>query len=1067
MVNKKSTVQNSTTGSHATVIGGRDRLKSHFSRFNFTKSILFILIAFSVLLLLSGSAMAAGYVTGTPATSAGGAIPINTIEDLSNISNLSGNYILMADLDFTSLTAGSAYEQSLGWKVTVEAVTISGNDVTFKLTANDGSLATAAVQYSFGKKTGTATLSGGQFTVSGVDSGYSSGTPMTLLIGGTNPTAPAGERDFATSLEVTVQGDTRTSYHLGNFKPIGSSSTPFRGTFNGNHHKITGLETATFYGGTAIAQIHTGMFAYTSGATIKNVVTAGGSVTVVSINYVHSTFGVGTSDVEAYYDSNGVGMIVGKTDANSVIDNCNNSGTATASRGAGGIVGSNTNGSIVSNSENSGTMVTITNGAGGIVASNNASATVSNSKNTGTVTADLYAGGIAGGSNTTSTVSNSENSGTVTADTNPGGIIGYSRGHSTVSGSKNSGTVKSTGNNAGGIAGRSESSTVSNSENSGTVTAQNRAGGIVGSNDAGSTVSNSKNSGAVTTIISNAGGIVGHNDNSVISVSVNSGAVIVTAATGDNAGGITGQNSNSSTVSDSENSGPVTANLQVGGIVGNNKASTISGSKNSGIVTSTNNNAGGIAGSNDAGSTISGSKNSGTVRANNHRAGGIAGANIASSISNSTNSGPVTANADYAGGIAGLNRGSISVSFNEGTIQAKNYVGGIVGYFGTDTGALANIDITNCYNTGIVTAATNHAGGIAGHMIKGAFDIKINYTYNSAGVSITGAGTNFGGIVGSFGGTATALANIDKSYYIDTITGGTAAGTATPDADLKLQATYTGWDFINTWVIGPATVNGGYPYFESFVNMTIKTQPSPQTVFDGDRATFSVEMLKDAPYSYQWQISTDGGTTWTNAPGISTTSVYVTDPLAYGSTAQFRSVVTSLVDPSKTVTSSAGMVDVKHRPSGGGGSGGGGTGGAIIGGGNNTPPGGNGSGNNSGGNGSGSNFGDNGSDGNGSGNNSGGNGSGGNGSGNNSGGNGSDGNGSGNNSGGNNGSSWSKFMNWLGIGKGSNNGDTGSNGGIKTWFGNHKIMGYGGLLLVVVIIAGVAVYFVKFRGKDY
>ena len=40
-------------------------------------------------------------------------------------------------------------------------------------------------------------------------------------------------------------------------------------------------------------------------------------------------------------------------------------------------------------------------------------------------------------------------------------------------------------------------------------------------------------------------------------------------------------------------------------------------------------------------------------------------------------------------------------------------------------------------------------------------------------------------------------------------------------------------------------------------------------------------------------------------------------------------------------------------------------------------------------------------------------------------------------------------------------------GGIKTWFGNHKILGYGGLILLILIIAGVAVYFVKFRGKDY
>ena len=93
MVNQKSTVLFSTNGSPAAVNRGREKLKSHFSCFNFTKSILFILIAFSVLLLVSGSAMA---VT-----------EIHTVNDLKSIGNgsvgwtMSDDYILMQNITIT------------------------------------------------------------------------------------------------------------------------------------------------------------------------------------------------------------------------------------------------------------------------------------------------------------------------------------------------------------------------------------------------------------------------------------------------------------------------------------------------------------------------------------------------------------------------------------------------------------------------------------------------------------------------------------------------------------------------------------------------------------------------------------------------------------------------------------------------------------------------------------------------------------------------------------------------------------------------------------------------------
>ena len=922
MINKKTVVPIGTNNLPS--IGGRG-LNSRFSRFNFTKSILFILIAFSALLILSGSASAVGYVADTPVENAGGATPINTIEDLYNIrNNLNGNYILMADLDFTNLVAGSPYEQSLGWEVTVTAIAISDNDVTFELTASEGSLAAATVQYSFGKATGTATLAGGQFTVLETASGYDGVTPMVLLIEGTNTAAPAGEQDFATFLEVTALNDCKTSYHLGNFKPIGSSTTPFTGTFNGNHHTITGIETATFYGGTALAPIHTGMFAYISGATIKNVVTVGGSVTAASMSYLHTLYPQ-SPERDDFFLTQGTGMIVGMADANSIVDNCSNSGTSVSYVFAGGIVGHNY-ASVVSNSTNSGTMTVTYRGAGGIVGQNIMNSTISNSTNSGTVTAFSHnAGGITGYNIDASIVSNSTNSGTMTALNTVGGIVGYNA-NSTVSGSTNSGTATATVGHAGGIVGYNTNSTVSGSTNSGTVTATTEsAGGIVGTSETKSTVSDSTNSGTVSATERGAGGIVGYNHmDSTVSGSINNGTI----AADSRAGGIVGWNNVNSTVSNSVNSGTVTtAANNSGGIVGYNVAnSTVSNSMNSGTVEARNT-AGGIVGWNNVNSKVFNAANSGDVTATNDHAGGITGYNDGSTVSNSMNSGDVTATNDRAGGISGVSLGSISMSFNEGPVKAKNYAGGIAGQFNS-TGATAVIEIANCYNTGTVEATVNTAGGIVGSMVKGTEDVKIDFVYNTG--DVTSSEATLGGIVGLFGGGA---ADTDVTgYYIDTITSVNMAAAARTAAQLKTEETYVGWDFINTWVIDTSImtpVNSGYPLLESFVNVTIKTHPSRQTVFDGERATFFIEMLKDAPYSYQWEVSTDGGSTWTNAPGISIVSTYVTDSLSYGSTVpQFRCVVTSLVNPTQSSTSALGTADVKKSGQSFGG--GGGSGGATI-----------------------------------------------------------------------------------------------------------------------------------------
>lgn len=58
---------------------------------------------------------------------------------------------------------------------------------------------------------------------------------------------------------------------------------------------------------------------------------------------------------------------------------------------------------------------------------------------------------------------------------------------------------------------------------------------------------------------------------------------------------------------------------------------------------------------------------------------------------------------------------------------------------------------------------------------------------------------------------------VTNCFYDTTMTGMTAAneahGTAKTTANMKLQGTFTGWDFAAIWNIG-AGVNNGYPYLK-------------------------------------------------------------------------------------------------------------------------------------------------------------------------------------------------------------------------------------------------------------
>ena len=363
----------------------------------------------------------------------------------------------------------------------------------------------------------------------------------------------------------------------GNFQPIGSKDTPFKGNLDGGGYSISGLNISGTIGRNSdkTTASYTGLFGYLAqGSTVSNIIIDASSIS--GNQYTGAIAGYNEGTVKNC-QLGSKGILNGKTYTGGLVgfstqplSSLRNMGTVTGSQSnTGGIVGYiSASGKALLYCQNEGT-VTGNDGTGGIVGEF-ASATDSVSLiqecyNKGAVQAGPYnAGGIAGtasGNNYSITIENCGNSGTVTGSGVNGGIAGLlETSKATVTKSRNTGSVS--GNGAGGIVGNNEG-IITNSYNSGTVNASMDAGGIAAyQQDGDGRVTKCYNEGTVYAK-SYAGGIVGEND-SRIDNCYHSGKV-----SGVNyIGGIAGNNS--SVVTNVYSAGSVTGDNGAGALVGRN-----------------------------------------------------------------------------------------------------------------------------------------------------------------------------------------------------------------------------------------------------------------------------------------------------------------------------------------------------------------------------------------------------------------------------------------------------------------------------------------------------------------
>ncbi len=178
--------------------------------------------------------------------------------------------------------------------------------------------------------------------------------------------------------------------------PIGTSSNPFKGTFDGGKHVISGLyiNTATSYQG-LFGNIATG-------GTVKNVTVQGDIITTGShaagiagnndgtIQNCSSSVNVTFTGSFTYYHAGIAGENGG------TISGCINSGNITATTASGGIVGRNFGG-MVTNCYNTGTINSVGGShVGGVVGQSRNGASVTNCYNLGNVTGGTNTGAVVG-----------------------------------------------------------------------------------------------------------------------------------------------------------------------------------------------------------------------------------------------------------------------------------------------------------------------------------------------------------------------------------------------------------------------------------------------------------------------------------------------------------------------------------------------------------------------------------------------------------------------------------------------------------------------------------------------
>lgn len=191
-------------------------------------------------------------------------------------------------------------------------------------------------------------------------------------------------------------------------------------------------------------------------------------------------------------------------------------------------------------------------------------------------------------------------------------------------------------------------------------------------------------------------------------------------------------------------------------------------------------------------------------------------------------SGTVTGN-ENVGGLVGSNEnGYIEKSYSSVNVNGNWKVGGLVGLNNRKhTTTDVKSHIVDCYSTGnVVATGTSEIGGLVGSNFKSEIKNSFSVGTISAPEQQQGYAYSVGGLVGY-----DSEGTIINSYW-DTETSGFATsdgGEGKTTAQMKVQSTYTDWDFVMVWQISES-VNNGYPSYVNYEPQGKGTMDNPYLI---------------------------------------------------------------------------------------------------------------------------------------------------------------------------------------------------------------------------------------------
>lgn len=473
------------------------------------------------------------------------------------------------------------------------------------------------------------------------------------------------------------------------FNPLGTATTKFNGSFNGDGHLIMNW---TYNN----PQINIGLFGYVNGSfQITNL-----GLVNVNLTATDSTGGL-------------IGVVEGGTNVTSLISNVFATGTVVGSNFVGGLIGRKQAPHVNFNVVNSYFIGSVT-GSGG----------------TG------YTGGVMGflGTDAGGFFQNIYSEGTVSGTTIVGGLFGNLGQNKQLVGSFSRAAVTATGNFAGGLAGEIKTGASINTsfKEQGNVSGVDSVGGLVGLSEG--TITNSVSRVSVTSTGRRGGGLVGYAQNGSITNSHSESTQNVNNA----GGGLVGETLNTN-ITNSYALGRVNSNgTDVGGLVGRmvvgaSGASQINKVYATGFVNTIGSGVGGLVGTMDLASNAQLNMNEAFSRSQ-------VGTDF--TLSNQQYGGLVGRINTVAGATA-----TISNCFASGSIYGGSSVGGLIGGYDTDAGS---VNVSFCYSSARILGGSLGRGGIFGRSSSPSFNVSNTYwdTETSVKAFASGSGSFVGTAVG-------------------------------------------------------------------------------------------------------------------------------------------------------------------------------------------------------------------------------------------------------------------------------------------------------------------------------